>query len=507
MALSEQQFQEWLESDTAIKCTLVEVTANIDGTDTVIYLSSAPFNTGATDVPANTMYLPILKSSLDYTESLPLSGTASLSYGDIAVHNLDGSYDYWMDYVWVNRPINIYVGDIRFARDDFTKIYSGVVSDISFSDSDTINISIRSILEKLNTPITDIKVGGAGSNAEVLRPLVFGEVHNITPIQFDPQNLVYMVHNGPIERIIEVRDNGVPLLPNISYIADNTTGTFRLLRAPAGTITCSVQGEQNSVNHVTGDIIEGSWSKTLSELILLIIRKYGTSPIAVEDIDLSTFLDYKSLNQEHLGIYLTESTNVILVCQQLADSVGAQFTATRNGKLTIVKLDVPNASLADRFIGPESIVKDSFSIVRKTEVVAAKKLGYCKNWTIQTQLLTGLPEDHKLLFGQEYLYQLATNAEVQELYKLTTEPEVKETLLVTNTSQEVLAEAIRLLDIWSIPRYIYSMQLISPHITIKIGEMVVLKNSRFGLSQGKYGQVVSVSTNWQTGEVNIEVLV
>jgi len=507
MALSEQQFQDWLESDNAIRCTLVEVTANIDGTDTIIYLSSAAYNTSETEEPSNKIYLPILKSSLDYTESLPINGTASLSYGDIAVYNIDGEYDYWMEYVWVNRPINIYVGDIRFAREDFTKIYSGVVSDIAFSDKQTINISIRSILEKLNTPITDVKVGGTGANAETLRPLVFGEVHNITPIQFDPQNLVYMVHNGPIERIIEVRDNGVPLILGTSYTVDLTQGTFTLLKPPAGTITCSVQGEQNSVNPATGNLVSGSWASTLSEIILLIIRKYGTTQIVPSEIDLTTFIDYSVLNTQRLGIYLTDSTNVILVCQELADSIGAQFTATRNGLISLTKIDVPVSNSADRQIGPQSIVKDSFSISSKTEVLAAKKLAYCKNWTIQNQLLTGLPEEHKLLFNQEYLYETAVSSEVQSLYKLTAEPEIKSTLLVSNVTGDVTLEAQRLLNIWSTPRYIYRMELISPHIKIKLGEMVSLKHPRFGLSQGKSGQVILVNTNWQTGKVNVEVLV
>jgi hypothetical protein len=453
------------------------------------------------------MYLPILKSSLDYTESLPFSGTASLSYGDIGVHNTDGAYDHWMDYVWVNRSINIYVGDVRFTREDFTKIYSGVVSDIAFSDKQTINISIRSILEKLNTPITDTKINGAGTNAETLRPLVFGEVHNITPIQFNPQNLVYMVHNGPIERIIEVRDNGVPLILGTSYTVDLTQGTFTLLKPPAGTITCSVQGEQNSVNPATGNIVSGSWASTLSQIILLIIRKYGTTQILPSEIDLTTFIDYANLSTEKLGIYLTDSTNVILACQELADSVGVQFTATKNGLITLVKLDVPSTNPADRQIGPESMLKDSFTIVNKTEVVSAKKLAYCKNWTVQTQLLTGLPEAHKLLFSQEYLYETAISIDVQNLYRLTAEPEIKNTLLISNSTGDVTSEAERLLAIWSVPRSVYKMELIAPHIKIKLGEMVLLKHPRFGLSQGKPGHVTSVNTNWQTGRVNVEVLV
>ena len=506
MALSEQQFQDWLESDSAIRCTLVEVVANIAGVDTTIYLSSAPFNTVSSDVPANTSYLPVLKSSLDYTETLPLTGVANLSYGDIAVYNVGGTYDAWMNYVWANRPINIYVGDINFSRDNFTKIYSGVVADIAFSDKDTINISIRSVLEKLNTPITDTKIGGTDTNAEVLRPLVFGEVHNITPVLFNAQNLVYMVHNGPIERIIEVRDNGVPLSPGVSYTADLTQGTFTLLRAPAGTITCSVQGEQNSYT-AAGVLRAGTWASSASEIILLILYKYGTTKLVSSEVDATTFIDYASSSPQTCGLYLTDSTNVIAACQQLADSIGAQFIATRIGLASIVKLDVPSTNSASRVIGPEHMVFDSFSISSKPEVVAAIKLAYCKNWTVQTQLLTGIPEDHKLLFGQEYLYETVVNTSVKSLYKLTAEPEIKETLLVSNSSGQVLAEATRLLSLWSTPRYVYQAELTAPLVKVQLGEMVIITHPRFGLQQGKSGQVISVNTSWQTGRVKVEVLI
>jgi hypothetical protein len=79
--------------------------------------------------------------------------------------------------------------------------------------------------------------------------------------------------------------------------------------------------------------------------------------------------------------------------------------------------------------------------------------------------------------------------------------------LISNSTGDVTAEAERLLAIWSVPRYVYKMELIAPHVKIKLGEMVFLKHPRFGLSQGKSGQVISVNTNWQTGRVNVEVLV
>lgn len=507
MALTTTAFQAWLESDSAVRCTLVEVTATINGVDTVLYISNRTYNTRITDIPANTSYLPILKNSLNYSESLPISGQANLSYGDISIDNTNGQYDAWMDYVWVSRPINIYIGDPSMVRDDFTKIYSGIVSDISFSDRNTINISIRSLTQKLNTTLNMTKVGGTGPSKDLLRPLVFGEVHNITPLQIDASTLTYMVHNGPIERIIEVRDNGVPLSPTTGYTPDVTTGTFKLLRTPIGVITCSVQGEQNSVNSSTGALLEGTWAYTPAKIIQLILTKYGNTTVLPSEVDLQAFYDFDQLNQQPIGIYITQESNVITVCQEIAASVGAQFTSTRAGLITLLKLTVPVTDAASKSITDDDIVRNSLSISQKVPVQATIKLGYIKNWTVQTQLLTGIPEDHKVMLSKEYYYISADDSAIRTAYKLPAEPDPVNTLLITDSAGAVTAEANRRLTLWKTPRYVFKMDCIPKFLNIKLGEMIKLTHYRFGLTGTKSGQVVSLQTDWYTGKVSLEVLV
>lgn len=507
MALTTVEFQSWLESDSAVKCTIVELTASISGVDTPFYISNRTYNTNNTDTPANTSYLPILKNSLSYSESLPLDGQANISYGDISIDNTNGKYDIWMEYIWTNKPISIFIGDPKFPRDDFTKIYSGVISDISFSDRNTINISIRSLAQKLNAPLKMVKVGGSGPSKDLLRPLVFGEVHNITPLQIDSALLQYMVHDGPIERIIEVRDNGVPLLPTTGYIVDATTGTFRLLRSPIGTITCSVQGEQNTINSITGAVVLGNWSYTVAKIIHLIVAKYSDNTVLPSEVDLQGFSDFDITHQQPVGIYITQESNIISVCQELAASVGAQFTSTRSGLITLLKLTSPVTDAGSRNITDDDIVRGTLSVSQKVPVKATIKLGYVKNWTVQTQLLTGIPEEHKTMYSKEYYYISADDAGVRAAYKLATEPDPVNTLLITNSSSYVLNEATRRLDLWKTPRYTFRLECIPKFLNIKLGEMVKLTHYRFGLTGTKSAQVISLQTDWYTGKVSMEVLV
>jgi hypothetical protein len=507
MALTTQQFQDWLESNSTKRCILVETTANILGIETPIYISNANYITGPSDTPANITYTPIVKTSLSFNQAISLEGAASLSYGDIAIDNTNGSIDEWLSYIWSNRPINIYIGSPFFSRADFTKIYSGFISDIASSDRNTLNLSIRDVLQSMNTPITSVVLGGTGQNKEQLRPLVFGEVHNITPVQFNAATLTYMVHNGPIEKIIEIRDNGVPLTLGTSYTEDLSVGTFTLLVAPIGTITASVQGEKTTVSTL-GALVPGTYTNTVAKLIELICLKYGTQPLIASNLDLTTFNTFDTLNPAPVGIYLTTSTNLINVCQELARTLGAHFTSNRNGLVTILKVIEPSVVDVSKYITDSDILVDSLSIEQKVPVQGAFKIGYCKNWTIQDALLTGIPEAHKIIFAQEYLTTTASDTAVLSNYLLSAEPNIKNTSLISNTLITYASlEANRLLSLWKVPRFVFRMECTSKFLTVSLGEMVSITHSRFGLYMGKYGQVISISTDWDTGRVTLGILV
>lgn len=509
MALTTQQFQTWLENPSAIRCMLVEVTANIGGTETPIYLSNTNYVTSATETPANTVYLPILKTSVKFTENLNIDGDGSLSYGDIAVNNINGEYDTWLQAAWQGRPISIYIGDPSFTRSDFTLIFSGIVSDITASDRTTLSIQLRDKLQRLNTPITDQVLGNYwhGSivstaiydnpNKEQVKPLIFGEVFNITPMSIDPSMLEYMVHNGPIESIIEIRDNGVPLLSS-QYTANLTTGTFKLLQSPAGTITCSVQGDKNP-----------TYNTTVASIIKRIVKDYGNPTVAGtitdSDIDLVNFAAFETAHPQNVGIFISGKDNLISICQMLASSVGAQLVATRTGLLKLLKVDIPTTGTYS--ITDEDIVQYSLTVSQKPEIISTYKLGYCKNWTVQDKLLTGIPTEHKDLMAQEWLTTTETNDTANTLYKLNVIPEQKDTLMLTDATGQVLAEATRLVALRSVPRYMYRFTCTAKFLQVQLGDMITLTHRRFGLSAGKSAQVLSTEIDWDTGNMNLEVLV
>lgn len=208
--------QAWLENQTSIRCLLVEITARniLTSTETTFYLSNMGYTTSTADVS----YLPYLTGSLQTTESLSIDGALSMSFGDIQVANLNGDLDIWLDsskYIWVNRAVKVYLGDPRWectnlasVRTTFEKVFDGIVADVDSSARDSINIKVCDKLQRLNYPLTDNTLGiygtwaGGQSNQDTIRPLIFGEVNNISPVLVDPSKLEYMFNDTSVGTLV-----------------------------------------------------------------------------------------------------------------------------------------------------------------------------------------------------------------------------------------------------------------------------------------------------------------
>jgi hypothetical protein len=327
-----------------------------------------------------------------------------------------------------------------------------------------------------------------------------------------------MANNADTERIIEIRDNGVPIYVDtgltgaITFTATITLGTgkFKMNQQTAGTITASVQGVKKSVNLSTGAAV-ASYSNNIANLIAVIVTEYGKTGYklnAVTEIDLPNFNTFAATNTQPVGIYISGRENVISVCQALAGSVGAQVFMNRFGKLQLLRA-LTFTGDASVTITDADILHHTLSISERIEVKAGAKVGYCKNWTVQSDLLTGIPQDHKDLFAKEWLVAAAdADATVRTNYRLEEEPEQVDTMLLTTANAN--AEAIRLRDFFKVPRTIYKFIGKANLLSLKLGQEVQIVHNRFDLYAGGVGrqaQVVSLSPNWLDATIEVEVLV
>lgn len=622
--------QAWLEDPTSIRGLLVEVTAAIynsstsEWTETALYLSNIGYMTG----DASTSYLPYLTGSLQTTESLSLDGSLSMSFGDIEIANTNGDLDDWLDsskYIWVNRPVQVYLGDPRWvlqtlsavhdtANGGFQKIFDGIISDIDSKDRSTLNIKVRDKLEKLNGPISDNKLGTYGiwgqgqTNQDSMRPLIFGEVFNLSPLLVDPSQLEYMFHDtnvgsiitattagtnlltcastsgfilnaavvftgitfggllanqtyfissinangtqfsvsasisGPeialttgtavttsimqaevrvasTELVLEIRDNGVPVYTDVNVFTNSSIprpsnaliflddGKFRLTKPPAGTITTSIQGAKRSVSFDSaGSLLEGTYTNNIAKIIAVIVTQYGTATtrLTFSDIDLDNFKAFSLANTQPVGIAIMDRVNILEACQQIAISANARLFMNRSGKLQLLQLGTPTSD-TKVYITDNDILHHTLQVSQKSAVVAATKIGYCKNYTPQTTLASSLPATHNTMFRDEWMSNTVTDATIQKTYKLDSLPTQIDTCLIQGTDSAALAKSLN--DYWKVPKIVYSFTGTSKLLSLKLGQQINITHNRFGLSSGKDGQVVSISPNWMTGTVNVEVII
>jgi hypothetical protein len=511
--------QAWLEDNSAHRCILaiVSVYDVLAGVEISLYLSTRGYSTD----DGNTLFLPVISGSPNFYESMSIEGGVSSSYGDLEIVNTDGSRDTWLDpakYIWVNRPITIYYGDPSFFTTtltditggaNFEVIFAGVVTDITSTNRDVLNIVIGDKMSQLNFPVSDVAIGTYGTwasgqpNEDDLKPLVIGEVFNVTPILVDPATLEYMVNLDAVNSIHEVRDNGVP----VSIVGTPTTGKFKLVAPIVGTCTVSVQGIKKNISLTTG-AYTAAYSNTIPNHIAVLTSQYGKSANRLDpvtEIDLVNFNDFKNNNLNALvGYYLSDRDNLLAVCNNIAASVNAQMFFTRKGKLRLIQVGVPTAE-ASVTITNTDIIQGTLSILSRTTVIAATKIGFCKNWTVQDNLTTSIPTSSKDIFSNEYYTSFVTDSTVATRYNLTEAPIRKDTYLITGAG--ALAEATRLNNYFKVPRTVYGFTGTAKLLSLQLGQEVNLVHNRFGLDAGKSGQVVSLKPDWLRGLVDIEVLI
>lgn len=489
----DSDFVAWLKDKFAIRLMLFEAVALVNGVETIRYFSNFGWKSGPNDTPANQYYPPLAKTGIQFTQQLSLTGdTSRLATGDIEIDNLNGERESWLDDIWTGRPIRAWIGDERWSRADFVPIFIGVMAPIARKSDTKLALKIRDKSKRLDAAMTEHKLGGDGAAADSIIPLCFGECHNVTPLLIDAGLLKYQVHDGAIEGIIEVRVNG----QKVAFIPDVATGTFILVRQPAGTVTCSVWGDK----------FGGVYRNTVSSLIQRIVTGFGkdTDRFTEADLDLNNLNTFDANNQQAVGLYVNDRTNVLIACQMLASSIGAQISMTRLGLMQLIKLAIPAPGVG-RPIYQSEFVEGTLLPAGNVDPVAAIKLNFCKNWTPQKGLLTDIPAEHIAMFASDWLTVTSVNPEVKIDHKLSGEVIPDDTMLIDEV--EAQAEADRRRDLWSEVHIPYEGDGYPELLDLQLGQPIIIYNDQYSMSDGKSGIVMRLTPDYESGHVKVGVLV
>lgn len=483
--ITDDQFKAWLKSDCPYRNVLLECTPKSNGVDNPLYLSQKNYR----DTTSGISYLAIISGGLQFTEDLGVNGSASMAYGDITMQNSNGEFDDALNWIWRNKPVKILIGDISWARTDYRVMLDGVMDDLIPSGSNKLSIRVRDKLQRLNTRLSETKLGGTTDNKEQLLPITLGECCNVTPLLVDPATVTYQVSIGAIEDIIECRDNGLP----ITITKDLANGKFSLPNGkPVGALTASVQG-----------LKIGTYVNDIANLIKHIAQYAGKpgTQFTDADIDLTNFTAFSTSYPQAVGYYVNAGENSIAVMQELAASIDARVMISRTGKLTLKQLAAPTGS-ATRTITADDMRENSFMPGEKIPLRAGIVLNYCKNWTVQKELKSAIPPEHKSLFADEWQTQQVKNDTIATDYNEHVTPEPLTSYLINAT--EALAEANRRLAFYSTPITLYQFTGNFGCFDLTLGQEITVVHQRFGFSAGKNVIVSKLVTDWFAGTVKVE---
>jgi hypothetical protein len=483
------EFKDWLLNSIQYAVTLYEVVdVDVNGVPTARYLSNGAYGNGS----ANTPYLAVVTGDLELDGSISYNGNAQLSFGDITLDNTDGSLDSWLFDVWSNRRVTVYVGDLRWPRSEFREMCAGWIADIAPGDDDgTVVLKFRDILQALNTSVTEDTM----ADGSTLRLVGLGEVPNFTPKLKNGATLEYEVHAGPIEDIIEVRVDGKPR----EVVKNLAVGSFTMVGAVSpGTLTCSFQGDKG----------DGIYRNRIAPLVQRLVTGYGTTStrLTADDIDAENFAAFDAACPQPVGLGLSDRTNVLDACAQLASSKGAQLIPSRLGKLRLIQYNIPTTASTEIHPSSQIGMKVSPLPQRPFPVAAAVKLGYCQNYTPENNLQTSIPADNKAMLAQQWRTVTSVDDAAQAKFRQSAAPatQTNTCLLAQADTQQ---EADRRRDIVKVPRLTFSFDGTPDTILLELGQEVMLFNHRYELEAGAPGLVTRFKANYGTLKTTLEVTI
>ena len=527
MAITDAQYQAWLQQDSVTRVLLVEATYYHAGAEHTVYLSNGIFVSTPADTPANMPYDDVILSIPQFQSSLSdgLEGFTVPSWGDIEISNELFDKDDWLDYAWDGRSVVLLFGDQAWPRSDFRPVLSGTIAGISVPSSSRLRLAIRDKQWQLNVPIQSKLIGeptltsgttykvsdtavtsinsvwdngvllapttqyttnasagtftlvnaatgrvtaqftdNSGSTAAsgAVVPLCFGQCFNISPICINSSLLKYQVHDGQIEAITDVRDNGV----SVPFTANLTEGTFTLSGSPAGQVTVDAKGAKPSGVYLTtaGSIINH-----------IVLTRTGLTAADISSASLAAFI---SKCPQTLGVYVSDRQNVINVLDGIVNSVGGWYTFNRAGLMIFGRLDAASGTPA-AYINADDVIFGGLSITDISLPVATYRLGYRKNYTQQTQVAGSVAGT---LYNLANQVAVRNNDAIKTVNLLATEPDTKLTNIVSQTDAE--AEAERLLTLFGTTRKTYQAECITAPLTLNLGDIINFEHHRYGLDSG-----------------------
>lgn len=488
MAITDAQYQAWLAADNKRRCVLVEAVYWDGAAEQTEYLSNLAYISAPADTPANTAYDDLLAEIPEFRRGATevLSGTVTQAVGQLDIINESGDRDDWLDRGWNGRALSIYMGDPTWPKSDFREILVGISAGITAPARNRLRLALRDKEVLLDAPV-QITLLTAGPNAGEPVPLCCGQCFNVEPVQTVAATLTYQVHDGPVNAITAVRDNGVA----VAYTPTLAAGTFVLTAAPVGRITCDVQGAKPG----------GVYHTKAADIINYLVTR---SVLAAGDLDASSFTAMNTTCPQTLGIYIRSRRNMREVLAEITRTIGAWREWSRLGKMQLGVLVAPTGT-ATVALDADDVAYGALTIKERRLPIATVRLGYARNWAVQDKASQAgaVTAANRELYGNAYQVVTATDATIKTAHPLAEEPEMEGTLFALQA--EAQTEATRRLALYGQVRTTYELRGFAAPFTVSLGDEPGLTHPRYAFAAGATGIVVALREQPTRGRLTMEI--
>jgi hypothetical protein len=304
----------------------------------------------------------------------------------------------WQNYRWGGQNGRLWYGKVGDTFANFTKVFEGTISEIRVEDG-LARISLLGPEATLNNPLCDTYYTGSGGSTGSInggtdlqghsKPVCYGSVQNIEPVQISSQFEVYQVHSGQVNGITAVYENAMTLGTSAGNYADyagltgatlaqgtwatcHNLGLFRLASKPNGLITCDVNG---AVDATAGYVT------TLGTILPAMMRAKGILDANIDQTSAGFGAFTNTWN------YFCQEDNIMVgdIVRSALSSVGGYLLTTSTGGFTAGKYLASSTAtplLSDRSAAP--LVN---KVTREMPAAPAYrlKLGSNRSWRVHTK--------------------------------------------------------------------------------------------------------------------------
>lgn len=468
-----QSIESWLQTPGKQRTLLAKVNYLNGGVQTA-YLSTAPFVSLPSDLPANIPFDDFIVESPKFSKRMNIfSGGSTASRSALALF-ADESLTPLVTGNIFKSEVTYLMGDEAWPLADFVVIAKQITERVT-TRNDEFSVEMRDPSLKLDKVI-DTGTFAAGPNAGKAKPLCIGEVFNIEPVLEDATTHKYRVNYMAVEDVTAIRDNGLA----IAITKNNSDGSFTLNQAPVGRITCDVKGvKPTTYLQYPGAVI--TW---------LLTTFVNETAIA----DLSALPLYK------LGIYQREPRTVRTVIDRICKSMVGYHMYSRTGQF--VAATMPEVSgIAAHQLTFDDVIENGVTIKKTIEPVSQVLINYRQNYTPQGDgLAGGVTAENRELFSQGY--QAITVVNNLPDYP-DAQPLIRNTCLVD--SADATTVGTKLAAMYGVKRTVYSVDALASPFLFDLGDEVTLNYWDYGLINGLNAIVIGLDDNPVDGEVIVEL--